>query len=200
MLEMVKMVVVLLFLTILSGGSLAKIHDVTKGEIESQELKFVKGPAILEIFKGAANDPINDRFKIADGKTERSFFIGQIDGRADYVAFESTGTGFGGAIGVMVGVNVTDDQILGVGVTTHEETAGIGSKAKDDPAFVSQFRGQPIKGIFKVKADGGKVDAMSGATVTSRGVSAALNGASAIYERLKPEIVEELTAAELSSQ
>jgi len=191
--EMIKMVVVLLSLSVLSGGSLAYLNDYTKDDIESQELKFVKGPAILGIFKAAGNDPISDRFKITDGESERSFFIGEIDGKADYVAFEGSGTGFGGTMGVMVGVNVTDDRILGVGVTTHEETAGIGSKAKDDPTFVSQFRGQPIDGTFKVKADGGKVDAISGATVTSRGVSVALTDAGAVYRRLKPKIIEELS-------
>lgn len=190
--EMIKMVVVLLVLSIVSGYSLAALNDFTKDPIESQELKFVKGPAILEIFKDAGNDPINDRFKIIDGEVERSFFIGEIDGNADYVAFESTGIGFGGTMGVMVGVNVTEDQILGVGVTTHEETAGIGSKAKSDPTFVLQFKGQSIDNVFKVKADGGKVDAISGATVTSRGVSVALTNASAIYKRLKPRIIEQL--------
>jgi len=190
--EMIKMVVVLLVLSILSGYSLAYLNDYTKDDIESQELKFVKGPAILDIFDEAENDPINDRFKITDGKVERSFFIGNIGGKPDYVAFESTGIGFGGNLGVMVWVKVSEDQIHGVGVTTHEETAGIGSKAKDDPTFVKQFKGQSINNAFQVKADGGKVDAISGATVTSRGVAAALTDASNIYSRLKPTIVEKM--------
>ncbi len=190
--EMIKMVVVLLVLSILSGYSLAYLNDFTKDDIESQELKFVKGPAILEIFDEAENDPINDRFKITDGEVERSFFIGNIGGNTDYVAFESSGIGFGGNLGVMVGVKVSEDRIHGVGVTTHEETAGIGSKAKDDPTFAAQFKGQSIGSAFQVKADGGKVDAISGATVTSRGVSAALTDASSIYSRLKPTIIEKI--------
>lgn len=191
--EMIKMVVVLLVLTALSGYSLAKINDFTAARIENQELKFVKGPAIETIFDAAGNSPLDDRFKITDGETERSFYVGKIDGKADYVAFESTtGVGFGGSIGVMIGVNVTNDQIHGVGVTTHEETAGIGSKAKDDPTFVAQFKGQSINAVFKVKADGGKVDAISGATVTSRGVSSGLADGSGIYSRLKPKIIEKL--------
>ena len=191
--EMIKMVVVLLVLSVLSGYSLAALNDYTKSTIEDQEMNFVKGPAIKKIFETAGNDPVTDRFKITDGGIERSFFTGEIDGKADYVAFESVaGIGFGGAIGVMVGVNVIDDQIHGVGVTTHEETAGIGSKAKDDPTFVSQFKGQSIHTTFEVKADGGKVDAISGATVTSRGVTAGLTDASDIYNRLKPKIIEKL--------
>jgi electron transport complex protein RnfG len=48
-------------------------------------------------------------------------------------------------------------------------------------------------GTFKVKPDGGQVDALSGATVTSRGVSAALTQAVQIYDRLKPEVKEKLS-------
>jgi len=190
---MIQMVVVLLALSIVSGYSLALLNEKTKVAIKNQELEFVKGPAIKAIFADAENDPVNDRFSIDDDGSVRDFFVARIDGKAEYVAFESNaGIGFGGAIGVMVGVNVGRDEIYGVGVTTHEETAGIGSKAKDDPAFVAQFKSQPMVAEYKVKADGGKVDAISGATVTSRGVSAGLTDASLIYKKLKPKIIEAL--------
>jgi len=186
--EMIQMVVVLTVLSFVSGGLLAYVKDGTKEKIEVQQLTFVKGPAIKAILKGATNDPIKDRFKLKDGDTERSFFVGVFDGKPDTVAFESSGKGFGGEIGVMVGVNLEDDKIVGVGVTTHSETPGVGARAKTDPTFVAQFPGMPAEETFKVKADGGQVDALSGATVTSRGVSAALTEAGKIYEKLKPEI------------
>jgi len=186
--EMIQMVVVLTVLSFVSGGLLAYVKDGTKDKIEFQQLTFVKGPAIKEILKGAANDPITDRFKLKDGDTERSFFVGVFDGKPQTVAFESSGKGYGGDIGVMVGVNLEDGKIAGVGVTTHSETPGVGSRAKTDPTFVAQFPGQPIAETFKVKADGGQVDALSGATFTSRGVAAALTEAGEIYEKLKPQI------------
>lgn len=184
------MVVVLTVLSFVSGGLLAYVKDGTKDKIEVQQLTFVKGPAIKAILKGATNDPIKDRFKLKDGDTEQSFFVGVFDGKPDTVAFESSGKGFGGDLGLMVGVNLEDDKIVGVGVTTHSETPGVGSRAKTDPTFVAQFPGQPIAETFKVKADGGQVDALSGATVTSRGVSAALTEAGKIYEKLKPQIAD----------
>jgi electron transport complex protein RnfG len=190
--ELLKMVVVLTVLSAFSGGLLASLRDGTKDRIEYQQLKFVKGPAILDIFKGATNNPIVDRFKIKDGEVERSFFIGKFDGKPDEVAFESYGKGFGGDIGLMVGVNPSTDKIVGVGVTTMSETPGVGSRAKTDPDFVAQFAGKPMIETFKVKADGGQVDALSGATVTSRGVSAGLTDAGSIYKRLKPQMVEKL--------
>ena len=42
------------------------------------------------------------------------------------VAFESSGGGFGGDIGVIVAVNVETDEIVGIAVTTHTETPGVG--------------------------------------------------------------------------
>jgi len=190
--EMIKMIVVLTILCSFSGGLLAAIRNGTKDKIETQQLTFVKGPAILAILEGASNAPIDDRFKIVDQGVERNFFIGVFDGKAGSVAFESSGKGFSGDIGIMVGVNISDDSIVGVGVTTHSETPGVGSKAKSDPSFVAQFKDKPLVGSFQVKSDGGQVDALSGATVTSRGVSVALTDAGAIYERLKPQIVEKL--------
>ena len=190
--ELIKMVVVLTVLSAFSGGLLASLRNNTQERIEYQQLKFVKGPALLEIFKGASNNPILDRFKLKDGDIERSFFVGKFDGKTDTVAFESSGKGFGGDIGLMVGVNLNTDKILGVGVTTMSETPGVGSRAKTDPDFVAQFKGRPLEQTFKVKADGGQVDALSGATVTSRGVSAGLTEAGLIYKRLKPELEKKL--------
>ena len=186
------MVVVLTVLSSFSGGLLAAIRNETMEKIEYQQLKFVKGPAIREILEGSSNDPITDRFKVPYGDTEKSFFVGVFDGKAERVALESSGGGFGGDIGVMIGVSLKDDAIVGVGVTTHSETPGVGSRAKTDPKFVGQFKGQVLKDTFKVKTDGGQVDAISGATVTSRGVSLALTDAVKVYQELKPQIAEQL--------
>ncbi len=190
--EMIKMVVVLTVLCTFSGGLLAAIRSGTKDKIEYQQLKFVKGPAIKSILQGASNDPIVDRFKLKDGKIERSFFVGVFDGKASAAAFESFGKGFGGDIGLMVAINLDNDNIIGVGVTTHSETPGIGSRAKTDPTFASQFKGLSIKDAFKVKPDGGQVDTVSGATVTSRGLAVAATEAGNVYKRLKPEIAKKL--------
>lgn len=186
------MVVVLTLLCTFSGGLLAAIRGGTKERIEYQQLKFVKGPAIKAILEGSSNDPIVDRFKIKDGEIERSFFVGVFDGKASAVAFESFGKGFGGDIGLMVGVNIEDDNIIGAGVTTHNETPGVGSRAKTDPGFAAQFKGLSIKDTFKVKTDDGQIDAVSGATITSRGVTVAATEAGKIYKKLKPQIAEKL--------
>jgi Na+-translocating ferredoxin:NAD+ oxidoreductase subunit G len=193
--EMIKMVVVLTLMTSAAGGLLAAVRSGTKDRIENQQLEFVKGPAIRSILNGASNDPIVDRFKIQDGDTERSFFVGIFDGKANRIAFESAaGKGYGGNVGLMVGISMDDDQLIGVGVTTHSETPGMGAKAKDDPGFSAQFRGLDIADPVKVTKDGGKINAISGATITSRAVCSSATDAIDIYKRLKPRILENIKA------
>jgi len=192
--EMIKMVVVLTILSFFSGGVLAYLRNSTQEQINNQVLEFVKGPAVRTIFEGAGNNPIADRFTLKDGDVERTFFVGSFDGEPRGIAFETSGKGYGGDVGLMVGINVKDDKLIGVGVTTHGETPGMGARAKSDPSFVSQFKDLAIGEPFKVTADGGSINALSGATITSRAVSAAATDAENIYQKLKPQIDEKLKA------
>jgi electron transport complex protein RnfG len=193
--DVIRMILVLGILGAVSGGGLALVKAGTAAKIEYQQLKFVKGPAILEILKGCTNDPLVDRFKIKDGDTERSFYVGVFDGKPKAVAYETYGKGFGGDIGVMIGVNLETDQLLGMGVTTpFSETPGLGARAKTDENFKGSFKGLSMNEPVKVKVDGGKVDAISGATVTSRGVCAAVTDSEGFYSKLKPQILEKAQA------
>ena len=190
--EMIRLFMVILIFCAISGGLLTVLHTGTEARIEYQELKFVKGPTLVEILEGASNDPLVDRFKLTDGEQERDFYVGVFDGNPNIVAFETFGKGYEGEIGVIVAINVENDQILGVGVTTHSETPGVGSRAKTDPAFRSQFEELAFEDPVKVRADGGQMDAISGATLSSRGVCSAVDAAGEIYKRLKPSIMEKL--------
>lgn len=192
--EMIKMVVVLTFLSSFSGGLLAYVKENTAERIEDQVLQLVKGPTVRGIFKDAENDPMADRFAIEHDKKKLDFFVAKLDGKTQIVAFETSGKGYGGDVGLIVAVDVTTDKIYGVGVTTHSETAGLGSMAKDDPSFAAQFAGQPILEAIKVSGDGGRINALSGATITSRAVCAAASQAGKTYKSLKPEIEEKLKA------
>jgi electron transport complex protein RnfG len=190
--EMIKMVIVLTILSTVSGGLLAYVKVGTKDRIDNQVLQLVKGPAIRAILEGASNDPIADRFSLPDGEQEVDVFVGKFDGQPKTVVLEAFGKGYGGDVGLMVAVDVTQDQIYGVEVTTHSETAGLGSRAKDDPAFAAQFKGQPLDKPVQVAGDGGSINALSGATITSRAVCAAASEATQIYQRLKPQIEDKL--------
>jgi len=190
--EMLKLFIAVVVFSCLSGGVLAAIQNVTRERIEYQQLKFVKGPTIKKIMEGCSNDPIIDRLRIVDEAKKIDLFIGEFEGKRNAVAFETFGKGFGGVMGVIVGVNLENDEIIGVGVTTHSETPGVGSRTKTDPDFVAQFKGLSIIEPFKVKADGGQIDALSGATISSRGVCGAVVEAGEIYKKLKPTIIEKI--------
>jgi H+/Na+-translocating ferredoxin:NAD+ oxidoreductase subunit G len=195
--EMIKLFLSVLIFSAVSGGLLTALKNATQDRIEYQQLTFVKGPAIQEILNGCSNNPLADRFKVPDGKVQRNVFVGVFDGKPNTVALESSGKGFAGDIGVMVGINLDTDKIVGVGVTTLSETPGVGSRVKSDPSFVAQFKGKSMKDPFQVKADGGNVDALSGATYSSRGVCAALSALEDVYARIKPEILQKMKTMKL---
>ena len=191
--EIIKMVIVLTILSCFSGGLLAYINTATEDRIENQVLQFVKGPAVRSIFADATNDPITDRILIKDGEIERTLFVGVIDGEPRGVAFETFGKGgYGGDVGLMVGIDVNEDALIGVGVTTHAETPGMGAKAKTDPSFAAQYEGLSVNEPIKVTNDGGTINSISGATITSRAVSSAATEAAQIFLELKPQVTEKL--------
>jgi len=190
--ELIKMVIVLTVLSCFSGGLLAYINSATEDRIENMVLEFVKGPAVRKIFEGATNDPIKDRFQIKDGEIERTFFVGVIDGEPRGIAFETAGKGYGGDVGLMVGIDAKENKLLGVGVTTHAETPGMGARAQTDPGFAAQFRDISLADPIKVNQDGGTINAISGATITSRAVCSAATEANEIYNKFKDQIEDQL--------
>lgn len=90
-------------------------------------------------------------------------------------------SGFGGAIDMMVGVD-NDGAVTGVAIIKMTETAGLGAKASDE-AFIGQFVGK--SGTVTVTKDGGEIDAITGATITSRAVSKGVTAALDAAESLK---------------
>jgi Na+-translocating ferredoxin:NAD+ oxidoreductase subunit G len=190
--DLIRMVVVLTALTFVAGGLLAAVKSATELQIENQVLKFQKAPAINSLFPDATNDPVTDRFTVEADDMKLQVFQAKNPDGTNLIAFETKGSGFGGTMGLMVGVNVQTDAVEGVRMTTHAETPGIGTKAKDDLSFVSQFNGLNLNEGFALQAEGGSISAISGATVTSKGLLVAANKAKDIYKKLKPKIIENL--------
>jgi electron transport complex protein RnfG len=190
--ELINMVVVLTGISLASGGLLAALRENTQERIDRQVLEFVKGPSVRGVFKDATNDPIATRFQLKDGQTVRTFFVGEIEGAFRGVALEAAGKGYKGEVGLIVAIDAPTGKVIGVSVTTHSETPGLGAKAKTDPAFAAQFKGASVSGPAKVTQDGGSINAISGATITSRAVAGGVSNAFTVYERLKPQIEQKL--------
>ena len=100
-------------------------------------------------------------------------------------AVEVTPGGFDNTITMMVGVD-RDSKVLGISIVSHTETAGLGAvAAATTPAgdhFRNQFAGQ--SGTVAVSKDGGQLDAITGATITSRAVCEGVNAALACADAL----------------
>ena len=106
-------------------------------------------------------------------------------------AVEVTPTGFGGSIDMIVGIDA-DGNVTGVSVISHAETAGIGTKIvadkpnKNGVGVLTQFigRGAGEGNLFTVNSGSNEVDAISGATVTTKAITRGVNAASLVAEQL----------------
>ena len=87
---------------------------------------------------------------------------------------EVTTNGFGGAISMVVGVDM-NGVVTGVAVTADKETANVGTKVTKDPAVLERFAG--LTGTVTVNSGENRFDAISGATVSSKAVTAGVNTA-----------------------
>ncbi len=190
--EMIKMVVVLTLLSVISGGGLKWYEEFTKPKIENEEMKLVKGPALLQIMAGAENNPVEQRFKVKVADTEQTIFVGKFDGKLNTIALETQVNGFADKVGLMVAINTDNNTLKGIGVTTSKETPGLGGNAKADPSFAAQFKDKSIDKEIKVTNDGGEINAISGATITSRAVCKGTMQAIEEYNEIKPQILEKI--------
>ena len=93
-------------------------------------------------------------------------------------AVEVTPGGFDNTITMMVGVDKTGN-VLGISIIKHTETAGLGAVAAAKTPAGENFRGQFVgaSGSVAVTKDGGTMDAITGATITSRAICAGVNAA-----------------------
>ena len=90
-----------------------------------------------------------------------------------YVA-EVTSSGFGGAMSITVGVSA-DGAVTGVSVTENSGTQGVGTKVVGDQAVLDRFIG--MSGTITVNEGDNRFDAVTGATVSSKAVTAGVNAA-----------------------
>jgi electron transport complex protein RnfG len=188
------MVVVLTIVTSVCAGGLAAVKLATREQIDYQQIKFIKEPALKKILADYDNDPISDRLQVVTGKDARgrdvktTFFLAKKGGTVKSLAFEASGPGYGGPVGVMIAIDPQQDEVQAVAVTTQSETPGLGTKIVDDPAFPAQFANKPVSANFNLAAAGGQIQAISGATVSSNGVSAAVTRGVELYQNVKSQL------------
>ncbi|WP_272701399.1 RnfABCDGE type electron transport complex subunit G [Desulfovibrio sp. Fe33] len=184
--EMMKMMIVLSLICGIAGITLAALKQVTAPIIEEQVLTYVQAPAIQSVLSGYDNDPIKDRRTFdVDGRTVM-VFPALKDGKLIGLAFETSGKGYGGNIGVMVGFDVGAMTLTGIGITTLKETPGLGARVAEH-GYATQFRGHSLESV-DLKKNGGDIEAVAGATISSNGTVSAVREAIAIFNALKGKL------------
>lgn len=127
--------------------------------------------AIASVLPGGCISTVED-YEDATGLVTNVY-----QGESGY-ALEVKPNGFGGPLTMMVGIR-TDGEVQGIAIISHSETAGLGAVAASassaGEAFRSQFTGK--SGSVALSRDGGELDAVTGATITSRAICDGVNAA-----------------------
>lgn len=185
--SLLNMVLVLTGVAVVMGGILAFVNHLTEGPIAEQKAKAladgIKTVMCVDELQVSQTDTV--RQTDAKGK-ELTYIIYQTkdaQGNDLGAAVESTTGGFGGDLKVLVGFDA-EGKILGYTLLEHAETPGLGAKA--DKWFQKGEKGDIIGKTpdepLTVSKDGGKVDAITASTITSRAFLLAVNNAYNAYK------------------
>ena len=134
----------------------------------------------MDVDQKAAKEAIK---KMGTNATVDEVYSAVMDGsEAGYVITVTDKDGYGGDIQITVGI-MSDGTVNGISFLSISETAGLGMRAKE-PSFYNQFAGQQAEKFYVSKdgGDGQPIDALSGATITSRAVTGAVNTALGYYQ------------------
>jgi len=188
--DIIKNGLIMAAYSLIAGAALAFVYMKTAPVIEAQKEARTGDTVMLEVLPGMSGG-----FEKKGEEGGFQYWIGYRDsGRHDvggYV-FIVLGNGYtkGVPIETMVGVD-PDGVITGVKILFQQETPGLGDKIQEikagesEPWFTRQFVGKSTADDLRVKKDGGVIDAISGATISSRAVTESIrNGLLALEAAL----------------
>lgn len=174
--EFVQLGGILCAITLVVALALGAVNAVTAGPIAEQNAQKIKD-SLENVMPGAESEQIDvpegttvtTETKNATSVTILSAYKMTKDGADAGCCVEVGPTGFGGAVDTMVGID-SDGKVTGISViSASSETPGLGARSTE-PEFQAQFAGQ-VGTEVAVAKDGGSIDALTGATITSRAVS-----------------------------
>ena len=152
-------VVFLAIIVTVSVVLLIGVNSLTSSIVESRRVEEITG--ILEkIF------PEMSQYELED----EVYIIYQDNEKVGY-AFKASGSGYSGDIDIVVGLD-NSFGIKGISILSQTETPGVGSKITES-SFTDQFKGLSVSDIA-LKSEGGKIDAITGASISSRAVVEAI--------------------------
>ena len=172
-----RLALTLLVITAVVAVALAGVNSITAPKIEQLNAEKTQ-QAIETVLPGGFDTQITDY-------TDDTGLVTNVYSGANGYAFEVTPAGFDNTITMMVGVD-HDGKVLGISIVSHTETSGLGAVAAASTSAGESFRGQFVgmSGSVSVTKDGGEVDSLTGATITSRAVCTGVNAALACAANL----------------
>ena len=166
----IRLTVTLLIICVVMAGALAFVNQITAPMIAQIQYEKTQA-AVSAVLEGGG-----DEVEFPATTNVNAVYQGE-----NGYAVEVTPSGFGGAITMMVGVD-NEGNVSGISVISHAETAGLGdvaaAKTSAGEAFRAQFVG--LNGTIGVTKDGGQVEAITSATITSRAICDGVNTALAV--------------------
>ena len=165
---MATLVIVLFAICAATALLLGLTNEVTKPYIAANNEAKTQA-AMSEVLPADSYEKVTDQYTGGDAMVLNVYKAGD----AGYVVEVKPATSFSGNLTIMVGVDATG-ACSGVSIVKTGETSGLGSNASKED-FRAQFVG--ATGEVNVTKDGGTIDALTGATITSRGVCEAVSSA-----------------------
>ena len=172
--EIIKFGTILMLYTLVAGALLAFVYIKTSPIIESNKMAASGDTVRIQVLPG-----MNGGFEQQGEGSEFPYWIGYPDAGkkkpGGYILI-ARGKGYSSTIEIMVGVDI-EGAITGVKVLFQQETPGLGDKieeiraGEDAPWFTRQFIGKSASDNLSLKKDSGFIDAISGATISSRAVT-----------------------------
>lgn len=159
-----RLTLTLFLITTIVAGLLGLVNYVTADTIAEQTAQKAEN-AMRQVLEADSYEPL-------DVPEESAVTAAYRAGDKGYVVRVAP-NGFGGAIDMMVGVDVSG-AVTGVAIVSQSETASLGANCTRED-FRAQFTGKT--GTLSVSKDGGEIEALTGATVTSRAVTEGVNTA-----------------------
>ena len=184
--KIIKYALTLMIVAAFASGSLAYTYSATRDRIEKmkleEQLTAVK-EVCGELASGGKITQDNDFLKVLTKKIQivRAIYIVERDNQVTAYGILVAPRGYGGPMTIMVGID-SKGQVTGVKVLEHKETPGLGDKVVTGKKFLAQFRGKNASDPVEVKKD---IDAVSGATISSKGVTAGVRAALDAFKMIK---------------
>lgn len=166
-------VVVTALLALTNAVTAPKIDALTVETQEASKKQVLSSAASFSNEKQIEKDGVS--YTYYDGLASDGSVMGYV--------FVTSAKGYGGDISVMVGV-LGDGTVAGVNILSINETAGLGMNAKNQ-SFLDQFLGKSGEiGVAKNNPSDTEIQALTGATITSRAMATAVNTALSLYAEI----------------